>query len=261
MLKVDKDLSKGVFLAIRGGGIKSASAIGVLKFLEEAGIEVTSVAGASLGSIVAALIADGHNSKEILELFLMYNKVFTKAAKILGGRGSIIIEETMNKELGHKDFNDLEKPLYINASTGNKPSNVEAVSFSSQKTPDINVGMACRASSSIPYIYGPYKVQTKNQTITFWDGGYSGGNPLIPNTDLPVLYCNFSTALIRKNEQNPTKNWHFTPIYSEMTANFVVKPDLNKIGIFDGILGTKKDMIEVANRGYEEAKKVFTKHL
>ncbi len=261
MLKIDKDLSKGVFLAIRGGGIKSASAIGILKFLEEENIEIKAVSGASLGSIIAALIADGYDAKTILDLFLKYNKVFTKAAKVLGGRGSIIVEETMNKVLGHKDFNDLEKPLYINASTGNKPSNVEAVSFNSQKTPDVNVGIACRASSSIPIIYGPYKVKTKDQTVTFWDGGYSGGNPLIPSTDLPVLYCNFTTALTRKNEKNPVKNWHLTPIYSEMTANFVVKPDLNKIGMFDGILGTKKDMIEAAHRGYKAAKTTLSKHL
>ncbi len=258
--KLDKDLSKGVFLAIRGGGIKSASAIGVLKFLEEAGIEVKGVAGASLGSIVASLIANGYDSKTILDLFLKYNKVLTKGAKILGGRGSVVVEESVNKEIGNKTFKELEKPLYINAAIGNKPNDVDVFSFSKEDTPDANVGTACRASSSLPFIYGPYKIKTADQTYIFWDGGYAGGNPLIPDTDLPVLYCTFINDKIRKAEQNPTKNWHLTPIYSEMKANFVVKPDLNKIGMLGGVLGTQKDMAEAAHRGYEEAKATF-RHL
>ena len=58
-----KNFDNGIHLAVRGGGVKSAAAIGVLKALEELGIFVKSTSGASLGSIVSILVANGFNSR------------------------------------------------------------------------------------------------------------------------------------------------------------------------------------------------------
>ena len=52
---VDIDrLREGVFFAIRGGGVRSASAIGVLKALEEANIPIKGISGESGSSLIAA---------------------------------------------------------------------------------------------------------------------------------------------------------------------------------------------------------------
>lgn len=61
-------LENGIFLAARGGGIRSCVSIGVLKALEEAKIPIRGVSGESLSSIFAGLLAYGYDSKKILKL-------------------------------------------------------------------------------------------------------------------------------------------------------------------------------------------------
>ncbi len=60
---------KEVALACTGGGVKSAINIGVIRGLEELGIKINAISGASLGSCVAILYAMGCNPQEILELY------------------------------------------------------------------------------------------------------------------------------------------------------------------------------------------------
>ena len=55
-------------LVLSGGGAKGAAHIGVLKYIEEAGIPIDYIAGTSMGSIVGGMYALGYSSDEILEL-------------------------------------------------------------------------------------------------------------------------------------------------------------------------------------------------
>ena len=57
-----------VGLVLSGGGAKGAAHIGVLKYLEEAGIPIDFIAGTSMGSIVGGMYALGYSSDEILNL-------------------------------------------------------------------------------------------------------------------------------------------------------------------------------------------------
>lgn len=57
-----------VGLVLSGGGAKGAAHIGVLRYIEEAGIPIDYIAGTSMGSIVGGLYALGYSSDEILEL-------------------------------------------------------------------------------------------------------------------------------------------------------------------------------------------------
>ena len=57
-----------VGLVLSGGGAKGAAHIGVLKYIEEAGIPIDYIAGTSMGSIVGGLYAIGYSTDEILEL-------------------------------------------------------------------------------------------------------------------------------------------------------------------------------------------------
>ena len=54
-----------VGLVLSGGGAKGAAHIGVIKYLEEAGIPIDYVAGTSMGSIIGGLYALGYSSDEI----------------------------------------------------------------------------------------------------------------------------------------------------------------------------------------------------
>lgn len=54
-------------LVLSGGGAKGAAHIGVLKYLEEAGIPIDYIAGTSMGSIVGGMYALGYSADEILD--------------------------------------------------------------------------------------------------------------------------------------------------------------------------------------------------
>ncbi|MBT8269459.1 MAG: patatin-like phospholipase family protein, partial [Bacteroidia bacterium] len=56
-------------LVLSGGGMRGAAHIGVLRALDEQGIEVTHVAGSSSGAIVGALYAYGYDWVDILDFF------------------------------------------------------------------------------------------------------------------------------------------------------------------------------------------------
>ena len=57
-----------VGLVLSGGGAKGAAHIGVLKYIEEAGIPIDFIAGTSMGSIVGGMYALGYSSEEILSI-------------------------------------------------------------------------------------------------------------------------------------------------------------------------------------------------
>ncbi|UCE17566.1 MAG: BamA/TamA family outer membrane protein [Gemmatimonadota bacterium] len=59
-----------VGLALSGGGARGLAHIGVLKALEEAGIQVDMIAGTSMGSIVGGLYAAGYSAEELERLAL-----------------------------------------------------------------------------------------------------------------------------------------------------------------------------------------------
>ena len=62
-----------VGLVLSGGGAKGFAHIGVLKVLEEAGIEISYIGGTSMGAIVGGLYASGYNAKQIDSIFTATN--------------------------------------------------------------------------------------------------------------------------------------------------------------------------------------------
>lgn len=60
---------KTVALVLGGGGAKGAAEVGVLKYIEEAGVPIDYVVGTSIGSIVGGLYSVGYRSHELDSLF------------------------------------------------------------------------------------------------------------------------------------------------------------------------------------------------
>ena len=56
---------QGLTIALGGGAAKGLAHIGVLKGVEEDGVEVTAIAGSSMGSIIGALSAQGLSAREL----------------------------------------------------------------------------------------------------------------------------------------------------------------------------------------------------
>ena len=63
-----------VGLALSGGGVRGAAHIGVIRALEENGINITAVTGTSAGSIVAALYGMGYKEDEMIKIFRYFSK-------------------------------------------------------------------------------------------------------------------------------------------------------------------------------------------
>ena len=65
---------KGAYTCIFGGGaVRGLAYIGAIKALKELNINVKTLAGSSVGSIVAALLAVGYDTEEIKEILLKVN--------------------------------------------------------------------------------------------------------------------------------------------------------------------------------------------
>ena len=56
-----------------GGAIRGVSYIGAIKAFEELNIVPNTLAGSSVGSIIAALLAVGYNAEELKNIFLKVN--------------------------------------------------------------------------------------------------------------------------------------------------------------------------------------------
>lgn len=166
-------------LALAGGGVKGAGHIGVIKALQENGIEVGYIGGTSIGSIVAVLYAMGYTTEEMLNLFKYFAKDMVKIdpryywtnvknRKNFMGYGLMSgenIELAMNEcaELkGVKNIKDIKMPIVIPTVDirENKKYVFTNQEYDNQFTKDkyireIDVGKAVRASASYPGVFAP----------------------------------------------------------------------------------------------------------
>ena len=185
-----------VGLVLSGGGAKGAAHIGVIKYLEEAGIPIDYIAGTSMGSIVGGMYAIGYSSSEILEIIsqvdwnrLISNEVDRRNISYAqtSDKGTLALSipfsmKTNNKEnLQSKTFrNSLPSGIVsgdnlINLFNSLTVGYSEPVSFNDLPTPftciatnmmngegeALNKGVftkALRASMAIPVLFDPVKI-------------------------------------------------------------------------------------------------------
>ena len=242
------ELKNGVVLAARGGGVRSCVSIGVLKFLEENHIPVKCVCGESLSSMFAALVATGRNSEEIMEIFLKYNKLITRATPLLHGRGSVVIDEYVSKETDYKTFKEADIECYINACHG-KLLKPQLMLFSKTATPDETFGVACRASASLPIYFGNYDTSVNGIGYSFFDGG-AMFNPFIPLSNDPIIYSSFHNT------------FDYYKLSQLLQLPVDIATEVSDITIDTPVGGvwftcSNDEMIRLADKGYEQAKKVL----
>jgi NTE family protein len=158
-------------LVLSSGGAKGFAYIGVLQVLEELGLEFDVIAGSSIGAVIAALWARGHDASQLGECARKFNKwmhlrrLFDHVMDIRRGllRGDRL-EQYLRGLLDDANFTDLSVPLYI---SGTDVDNLRSVMFS-----DGDVASALHASVAIPGICVP----CQRDGNTYIDGGVS--NPL-----------------------------------------------------------------------------------
>ena len=157
-------------IALSGGGVKGFAHLGVLKALEEKGIEADILAGISAGAIVGSFIAAGKKPAEVMEL-INENDFFDFAKLGIPDRGFFTLgnmTENLKKSLGVKTFEELKIPFYVGA------ANIEKARmeyFSSGELVKI-----IQASSSIPVLFSPVEINGE----LYVDGGLFENLPVNP---------------------------------------------------------------------------------
>ena len=164
-------MSKNVALVLGSGGARGLAHIGAIEALEERGYTITSIAGCSMGSIIAGMYAAGQ-LKEAKEWFLSVDKQLILRMmdiNLLSGnslvKGQRIILE-LQKVVPDRPLENLNIPCTIVASD---MMNTEEVIFRTGSLFD-----AIRASISIPLFFQP--VQMGNRLLI--DGGILNPLPL-----------------------------------------------------------------------------------
>lgn len=155
-----------VGLALSSGAAKGFAHVGVLQVLEENGLEVDVVAGASMGAYVGALWAYGCDgpaleklSRELEARWALWTLVDPAFPPRRGFLRGYAVKRRLMRTIAGARFADLVRPLRIVAAN---LSTLERVVFSSGE-----VATAVHASSAVPGICVP--VESEGETYS--DGG------------------------------------------------------------------------------------------
>ncbi len=153
-------------LALSSGAAKGFAHIGVIQVLEENGIEVDVVAGASMGAYVGSIWANGADGPELERLarelegrwafWTLIDPVFPPRQGFLGG---FSVKRRLMRTIGRARFADLLRPMRVVA--GNLAT-LERVVFSAGEVAD-----AVHASIAVPGICVPVAIDGE----TCIDGG------------------------------------------------------------------------------------------
>lgn len=168
---------KPIRVALSGSGFKFPAHVGALTAIHEAGYKVVEIAGTSGGSIIAALLATGMALPDMEKLCLEHdwtNMLKFSLSTTLSGKGYCSGRNLLKwliSNTGGFSFNDLPIPLSVVASD---ISSSAAYIFSKKNTPKQKVSLACRASTSMPYVYAPVKI---NDSLLM-DGGVCNNMPI-----------------------------------------------------------------------------------
>ena len=148
-------------LALGGGAARGFAHIGVIQVLEEAGIRPDLVVGTSAGSLVAALYAHGKTGAELANLALTMDEgAITDWA--FPSRGLIrgeALARYVREQTGGQSIEQLKMRLGVVATDLDSGT---PILFERG-----DVGLAVRASSSVPAVFQPVKINGRE----YVDGG------------------------------------------------------------------------------------------
>ncbi len=143
-----------IALVLSSGGPRGYAHIGVMRVLEDAGIEVDLVVGTSVGSLLGAFWADGRSAAELDAIsqeggpFTLFDlSPFADRGWIHGQR----LQDYVNTRLGNKSIEQLQRRLVVGATRRDDKAPV----FFNRG----NAGVAVRASSAVPGILSPVGIQ------------------------------------------------------------------------------------------------------
>ena len=240
-------------LVLSGGGTRGFAHIGALKALEEANIKMDVLSGTSVGSIVAAMYADGIPADKMLELFRKYS--IRKLVRPSFSRKGILnfkgLQQPINKHLNADLFEELKHPLYVCISN-----------LTNGSVKYVNTGPlapALIASASIPLMFIPVRMEDG----LYVDGAVFDNFPIKPLREqceqiigINIMpHCTYKkfNGLIGTGMRTFQLLMNAADSASWKECDLLIAPE----GLADhGYLSHKKGM-ERYKLGYEAAKKVL----
>lgn len=265
--------TKKIALVLGGGGLKGFAHIGVLRALDEAGIQPTVFAGTSIGALIAAAHASGMSTDEMAgrarslrkrDLFrLNHMGMLLERMK----SRSIYLEEPLrelcNSVVPEGNFSEFGKPLLINTVDIEQGSQVV---WGLPGLRDVSVRDAVYASAALPGFFPPGKVGTR----VCVDGGVidnlpagiaslgmdaviavdTGSTSTIRHQDtakygFATLYMRAAGTMMHALQLGPLTHWKSPPM-------ILIRPDLADISWFSFAKADK--LIEL---GYAAAKEAL----
>lgn len=178
-------------LALGGGAARGFAHIGVIKVLEAQGIFPDVIVGTSAGSVVGAMYAAGNNGYTLQKMALDMDEAtisdwslpfFSKSSGVLKGEA---LQNYVNRMVGQSSIEKLKKPFGAVATDLNT-----GMPILFQRG---NTGLAVRASSSVPGVFQPVKINDRY----YVDGGLVSPVPVRFARDMGadiVIAVNISSA-------------------------------------------------------------------
>lgn len=246
-------MSKKIGLVLSGGGVRGAAHIGVMQVLEEEGIDITHVAGASAGSIVGALYAAGHPPQDILE-FYKKAAIFKISNYALFKPGIIDTDKLIsvfNKYIEEDTYESLKRTLFIIATDLEQGRSKIFDSGPLIKT--------ILASSAFPMVFAPVTIDD----VLYADGGIINNFPVEPLEEL----CDHLIG-VYVNPVNPIKKESLDSALSVLERSYQLSINASSVKKFDKLdvmicpealsefdTFNTEPIDEIYEIGYEAAKK------
>lgn len=268
---------KEVALACTGGGVKSGINIGVIRALEELGIKITAISGASLGSCGAILYAMGYKPEEIIKIYKENMKSYSRftakdilcAVPSLMFRGGLknpkAIPESVEKVATPRKIikmSDFDIPIIIPSLdiTQRKTIYYSSRELSDEFTfySDRLVSEAVRSSCSLPIIFTPNKTKINNRVHHMMDGGLTAHTAVLPLREFSDFVIGVEAKYYNTKERQRINFFTaFTETfqamrrsslaYNKREADLWIEVDVQKTKIFDS-----KDALDYCEKcGYE----------
>lgn len=288
-----------IALVLTGGGARGISQIGVLKALEEQGIQPDIIVGSSIGAIIGGLYAAGLSPDEIDSMFraVDWKEVLslgddTKRESLFFMRkqeddrslvtfrfrdfnflppeslsGNARISSTLQEMLWHSPYNSVTDFDKLRCRFRAVATNLADGRWVSLRYG--NLGMAMRASASFPLRYAPVRIGDS----VLVDGGLVANIPvpaaqelnpdviIVVNTTSDLIKPEFLTDAFSVADQALTTAMKQRDTTYLAAADVVIRPDLSPHSTFDF-----SDVRELVRAGLEAGRaaigkiKIYTKY-
>lgn len=251
--------SKSIGLVLSGGGVRGMAHIGVIKAMQEFGLEATVVAGSSVGALVGALYSADKPIEDMLHFF-KDTPLFKYSYFAVAKPGLINTERFISafqQYFPEDSFEALKKDLHVVATNLEQGEEVF-----------INKGELIRpllASAALPPVFSPIEYNGALHA----DGGIMNNFPSEPILSRVEYVIGSNVSLVSKLEKKHLNNsFQLTGRVTGLmiyainrekinNCNLIIEPqELEHIGILD-----RRGIEKAYAIGYETAVRTFEKVL